>query len=287
MLLKKWIGLFAAATLVAGAAAAGCSSTTVSAPDLSNPGGDGGGGGSDTGTGGNPDAKTGTDAKSDRVVTNPDAPVTGQCSPQAVTNPTQPTPAYKPYLKTAACNNTQISTFFTQCVDTAATQTTCQSFLSDTNNTACNACLITPANQANWGPIVQVGTGDFPFNIAGCFGIVLNEGSSTTGCGAARWEFDRCLKASCPIENCCADPNNCTTAEDTAYSDCRSASYAAGAPCEAAVNDLNTKCAALDTDANAALLNTACPIQGTLQAFTVAITTSFCGGAASDGGGGG
>jgi hypothetical protein len=151
--------------------------------------------------------------------------------------------------------------------------------MSDTANASCDACLITPGTAAAWGPIVQVGSGDAPFNIAGCFGLVLNEGASTTGCGAARWAFDRCLQSSCAIDTCCADPQNCTATEDQAYSDCRAAAFASGAPCESAANDLDAKCSALDNDAAAALLARDCPLDGnaTLQQFTLGITGAFCG----------
>jgi hypothetical protein len=54
-------------------------------------------------------------------------------------------------------------------------------------------------------------------------------------------------------------------------------------------NDLSTKCAGLDDDAAQGRLNQNCPLGDnvTLQQFTIAITTAFCGGATGDGGGGG
>lgn len=213
----------------------------------------------------------------------------GTCSPQTVANPLQPTPAYKPYLRQAVCDSAQLEAFYTSCVADTATSQTCSAWEQNAANNSCNACLITQATANEWGPIVAVAQRDLPFNIAGCFGITLNEGSSTTGCGAARWAFDRCLRSACPVANCCADPANCTPAEEQAFTDCRANAFAAGGPCETASTDLNQKCTGLDTEAGQAALNQNCPLGDnvTLHDFTVAITNAFCGsGPATTGDGG-
>jgi hypothetical protein len=135
---------------------------------------------------------------------------------------------------------------------------------------------------------VIIGRGDAPFNVAGCFGLSLNEGTSTTGCGGARWAFDRCLRAACPVANCFADVNNPTSAEEQAYEACRQAAADENTGvCRLAVADLTTKCAALDLDSSSSVVNQNCPLGSnvTLRQFTVAITRAFCGGAAADAGG--
>src|SRR5262245_6606605 len=141
MLLKKWIGLFAAAGVVAASAVAGCSSTTTTTPGAA-PGaactanGECASGlcvqnvcaaSGDSGVA--TDGKA-TDSKPDKVSSG-DTGQTGDCSPQAVTNPGTPTPPYKAYLKTPACTTTQLSTFYTACVDDNATTTTCGAWEND------------------------------------------------------------------------------------------------------------------------------------------------------------
>jgi hypothetical protein len=276
MSFRKFVGMFAAGGLVVASAATGCSSKTevIVAP---NEGGVTEGGG-------------GTDARPDRVTSSGDGSTNdaGPCTPQAVAKPTEPTPAYKPYRKEAACSDAQLQGFYTACVDDNATSATCQSW--EDNNPACDACLITPGTAANWGPIIGIGRGDAPFNIAGCFGITLNEGASTTGCGAARWAFDRCLRSACPLANCFADINNTTQAEEAAYQQCTNdAADENTGVCKAATVALNTACAALDNDAMAAVLDQNCALGDnvSLHDFTIAITRTFCGGGdggVSDGG---
>jgi hypothetical protein len=185
------------------------------------------------------------DARDGAIDARLDAPTTsdgGACVPQAVANPLAPVPAYKPYAKLAACTEAQLTAFYTACVDDNATAATCTTWENDVNNRGCESCLITPATSASWGPFVTIALRDIPFNIAGCFGITLDEGTSTTGCGAARWALDRCQRAACPQANCCADPSNPTPAEELAYEQCRTAA-------------LSTACAALGLDSASPLTN--------------------------------
>lgn len=229
------------------------------------------------------------DAQDGAVDARRDAPASdgGACVPQAVANPLVAVPAYKPYAKLAACTDAQLTSFYTACVDANATSTTCAAWENDAGNSACDSCIVTPGTNAGWGPFVVIALRDIPFNIAGCFGITLNEGTSTTGCGAARWTLDRCQRAACPMANCFADPNNPTPAEQQAYEQCRTAALTTS--CAAPAQDMDTKCAALGLDSATPLTNQTCPLGANvpLQQLTLAITRTFCGGATGDAGGGG
>lgn len=268
MSLKKWMGFFAAGGVATACAVSGCSSSDSGTPVTATDAGEGGttlpeAGRRDTGT------------------TDSGGPA---CTPQAVANPLTPTPAYKPYLKSPVCTTTQISDYYEACYGANASQTTCTNW--ENANTACDECLNTPASAAQWGETVLISNTDFPDNYGGCFGIVLNEGASTTGCGAARWAYDRCLVAACPDTACFADPANPTTAEQQAYDQCTTDAEAG--PCKPAVDALNTKCAALDNDATAAVLEAACGIsESTYKAQLLKMAATFCGGATGDAGGGG
>jgi hypothetical protein len=212
-------------------------------------------------------------AKRDATSTKDSSTATA-CGPVAVPTPSSPNPAYKPYLKQAACTSAQIQSFYTACVDANATSATCQNW--QTSSPACGACILTAGTDASWGPILLIGNGDTPFNVAGCFGLTLNEGVSTTGCGAARWAFDRCLRSSCPVSSCFADPSNPTVQEEQDYEACRE--LAAQTTCAPVVAQVDTKCAALSSEAGAAALRVNCPLDGTLEQFSVGIATAFCGG---------
>ena len=257
--MRTWITWWVAAGVVPALVGAGAACSSTEAPA---PGGDGGGAG-------------------DGAVA--DGPA-GKCSPQAVANPTGPTPAYRPYLRVNACTPLQLQAFYTACVDAAATRKTCTDWQNDSANRTCGACVLTDSALSLWGAIVSVGPRDAPFNIGGCFGITLNEGANTAGCGAARWALDRCLLAACPIANCAIDPASPTPNEDVAYKACREA--APQSTCAPAANDLSTKCAALNGDASAALIEQNCPLSDTvtLREFTLAITATFCGGGSTDAG---
>lgn len=214
----------------------------------------------------------------------------GTCSPHPVPNATSPVPAYKPYgQRPNACSAVQLAGFYAACIDGARSQT-CQSWQN--TNTGCNACIFTTSSAASWGPIIGVGAGDIPFNIGGCFGISLNEGASTTGCGAARWALDRCIRAACPVADCVADPKNPTAAEEAALAACRGAAADENAgACKEAIAQFRTKCAALDSDAGASAVEHNCPIGEGVprEQFVIAIGNAFCGslsdGDALDGGG--
>lgn len=209
----------------------------------------------------------------------------GSCGPQAVVNPTSPIPAYKPYQRQAVCSSAQMAAAYDACVGPNGNQTACTAWGNDPNNVACGACVFTPATAAGFGPVVAIVSRDTPLNMAGCLGIVLNEGASVTGCGAAQWAFDRCVRSACPAANCCADTASCTPAEKTALDVCKQASYAAGGPCEGTAIDLSTKCAALTTDAGAAESSCGTGATTSERDRALAIMSTFCGMPVVDAGG--
>ena len=107
--------------------------------------------------------------------------------PVLLGDPLAPVPAYKVPLRASVCSEAQLAAFTAACVVASATSGSCQAWESDTANTACDRCLITPASDPAWGPILMVGHADVPFNLAGCYAVVAGEAASTSGCGAGRW----------------------------------------------------------------------------------------------------
>lgn len=205
----------------------------------------------------------------------------GGCPPR-IANPTVAVPAYKPYLRSASCNVTQLQDFDTNCLAPGKDAGACADWENDPNNFGCATCLVTMEPKPQWGASVAIGQGDIPPNTAGCMGFLLVEGSSRTGCGAARWAFDRCVERACRPENCAFDWRNPTPEEASELAWCRY--NAARGVCKPAAELAAFACAALASDASAVDVDAACAPNGTERERMIAAARTLCGGAIADGG---
>ena len=267
MMLKKCVGLFAVGGVVTAVTAAGCSAQPGTQPDAGET--------PDTGT-------TTRDATPDRRPPPSDSgggdarPL--DCTPQPVPNPTVGSPAYKPPSKQQACTTAQISSFIT-----AINSTTTGAVAAwRTANPACAACAVTNTTAAGWGAIVCIPNQNCYYNLGGCLDLI----NSGAGCGSAFWASGRCYNQACSDAACCADPANCTPAEDAAQNQCYT--DAETAVCKPASDAVDTACTGLQTDAGQAAAIAQCGLgQGvTADQRTTALLNTFCF-TQGDGGGGG
>jgi hypothetical protein len=123
-------------------------------------------------------------------------PPPGTCGPGDVSTfqPTwhPPTGAHQ-----GLCTSTQISAYYTACLDPNATTSTCQSF--QLSNAACAACISTDDTASSYGPLInKANVGIVTINVGGC--IALLEPCNLE-CAQAYMANDECTESSC-APNC-------------------------------------------------------------------------------------
>jgi hypothetical protein len=203
----------------------------------------------DTGVG-TPDTGVGTP---DTGVGTPDAGPT-TCSPI--------TPSYTPTwhadkgLK-GDCSTSQINSFWTACMATTSTQTTCDNYANGLFTGFCFDCIVSNAADAKWGPAVSMGQFT-ELNVGGCYALT----GGSTAC-AQSWQYlSECEHAACD--------GACGSTED-AYFSCSSATSAAGGACATHATNSTTACATAPAAAKAA-----CALKSTFEASFKSIAGAFC-----------
>ncbi len=148
-----------------------------------------GGGGSDAGKDSKPDVvkvpDSGTDTSNDTCPT-----------PQDVSG-FAPSDAKGAKAPQDVCSSTQIDDFYTNCLDTAATTTTCNNWLKTAANQTCSNCLNSKQTDATWSALVSK-TGLVSVNIEGCIALVTGGNPPTTGDCAYKYQAaSDCEGAAC------------------------------------------------------------------------------------------
>ncbi len=144
------------------------------------------------------------------------------------------------------CTGTQISAFYTACIDPNATPASCQTFYQmDPANPTCAACILTPESMTNYGPLVDHGS-FITENVGGCIeltdptGLVCAKAQQAlAGCDLAACE------ANCPVHDVAsrAALDQCTAAAEAAG--CQM--FAAQASCALQAADAGSSSAACDS----------------------------------------
>ncbi len=183
MQLVKSIAVVSVSALVA-AMAYGCSSN-----NNNNNGGDAG---SDSGV----TKKDGGSTK-DSGGNNNDSGNTGGCPTPEDVSGFAPSDAKGAKAPQDVCSSTQIDDFYTNCLDTAATTTTCNNWLKTAANQTCSNCLNSKQTDATWSALVSK-TGLVSVNIEGCIALVTGGNPPTTGDCAYKYQAaSDCEGAAC------------------------------------------------------------------------------------------
>lgn len=151
-------------------------------------------------------------------------------------------PPYVPVAQSLnACSAAEITAFITACDSTSATTTTCDSWLSDSSNAACLACIL-PANDAgaptNTGALLVSADNTFVVNLPGC--LALQDPTQGPMCAANLEPYEQCVLFAC---------SSCTTASD--YTTCEQTAAASGGACNGYLTGTQTACATDFGDAGA------------------------------------
>lgn len=235
-------------------------------------------GGSDTGSTGSldasapvPDSAPPVDAAPPQdasvpPVTTPDSgpvappdsgPPTGPtCSPVA---PTSFTPAWHAQKGAKGdCYTSEIDGFWTACLDTAATQTTCSNFANGFSTGICYACLVSASTESTWGAIVTY-TGFSDVNVGGCYALA---GASSACSHAVQYA------AECDVAYC----GKTCGKTDADYASCSAAANGAGGACATYASDASTKCTGVS-----AAVKASCDQTSNQQASFKSLAAVFCG----------
>ncbi len=120
-----------------------------------------------------------------------------------------------------ACTSNDVSSFYSECLDTAAMS--CTSAATSPVSSACYACLASEATAANWGAIVLDET-IWEINQGGCYAA---EGSSSLACARATQFQQECENVECASdasESSLAPFQTCVAAADASECACYVAS---------------------------------------------------------------
>ena len=109
--------------------------------------------------GGTTDSGGGTDARRDAPPPPPDGGTNACPKPGDVSSFTPPTAVHKYNAPAQKCTNAQIQGFYTNCVDSAATNMTCTNWTNmgadaAGSNKDCGACVYTQSTANSYGPVV-------------------------------------------------------------------------------------------------------------------------------------
>lgn len=162
------------------------------------------------------------------------------------------------------CNATQIAGYYTACLDTGATSTTCDAFVAA--NGACATCIQGPTS----------GSAPFAFPVLVPLGTDSVE-VSYEACYAALSTGNAACKANVPNEAMCVD-NACNTCTGGDVTTCGDYGYADSAGCST-VAPVDTTCLdAVNTAAGDATNQTKCGADAAdFQGFYTAVATTMCG----------
>jgi hypothetical protein len=152
-------------------------------------------------------------------------PQAGTCWPHAET---ALSPAWVPPVGAhlGKCTATQVSGFYTACLDALSTTTTCSAWTQDTANTACFGCLYTDSTATSYGAVIGYSQSVIA-NEAGCLALVE---PCNAPCAQAVSDMYACEDAACGSTFCTdfASYNTCASQADA----CTSCSgYSSSAQC--------------------------------------------------------
>jgi hypothetical protein len=178
-------------------------------------------------------------------------PTSGGASCQQGTSPTcwpqdetlfSPTwvPALGAHLN--KCTPTQVSSFYTACLDTTSTATTCNAWTQSAANTTCFGCLYTDSTAASYGALVAYSQA-LIVNQAGCIALAepCNAQCAQAISAVTACEDDACGSILCPdyasYSTCASEADSCTACSGFATAaNCVSMITGAGHPAAAACN---------------------------------------------------
>ena len=265
-MLKKSIGFSAAALAfgLMGVFANGCSSSSSPAPA------------------GGTDADTSGDAKKPNDAGNPADTGPTTCYDQTLELALNLAP---PQAYQNVCTTAQVAAYYTACLDTGATATTCSAF-TDVNGT-CSQCIDgNPPTTADGGvldagPSADGGTFLAPYpvlvpvsqttsevinNIDGCIAALS---TGTASCDLISDQLGNCLEATC---------SNCTEGDDAAQTACLNAAEADTSGCTSVYVQDSTCQAAITASQTANA--TACGASSSASTFQeqyTAVANTLCG----------
>jgi hypothetical protein len=185
---------------------------------------------------------------------------TGTCFPH---DETAFTPAWKPALGAhlGVCTPTQVSAFYTACLDTASTPTTCSAWTQNAANTTCFGCLYTDSAATSYGALIGYSQ-EVVANEAGCIALVE---PCNQPCAEAIMEQFACEDAACGSTDC-ADPTTYSTCANQADSCTACSGYANAAACSSLITGAQHPAEA------------ACNLNATtFQALYTSVATFICG----------
>jgi hypothetical protein len=145
-----------------------------------------------------------------------------------------------PNAPSAACTASQIQMLYDDCFGPTSSGSLCNTFLSQSSNAACQACMETPIASSTYGATIEWHSGgSLDINGGGC--VALIDGDLTAnGCGAKYEAWLSCQIAACSYcapgtYESCAVPAQSTTcaayqtaaqcAQDSKYSVCFQGSF--------------------------------------------------------------
>jgi hypothetical protein len=261
----KLISSAAALTFVGTLAAIGCSSPSTSNPD-------------------NPDSGPSVPDASKKDAVGPDLPDSSQvetgptpeAGPQCVpADETGFTSTWHKPKQAAACTPAQITAYHTCLTDLSKSNnpTSCQAFTgagASAANKACAACIETPDNAAEYGPVI-LHNGLIEPNLPGCVAIKSND-LNGTGCAAKFQAATQCRSAACAT--------NCPVKDQASLDALSACETAAGS---GTCKDEETAASCIDALADAGTVSD-CFVGTDFDTSYDAVVPIFCGGATADAG---
>jgi hypothetical protein len=121
-----------------------------------------------------------------------------------------------PNAPTSACTATQIQTLYDDCLGPSSNGSLCNTFLAQSNNKTCEACLESPITASTYGATIEWHSGSsLDINVGGCIALIDGD-LSATGCGAKYEAWLSCQIAACSYcppgtYTSCATPAETTT----------------------------------------------------------------------------
>jgi hypothetical protein len=152
-------------------------------------------------------------------------PGIGTCWPH---DETAFTPTWVPPLGAhlGRCTPTQVSDFYTACLDPTATATTCSAWAQNAANTTCFGCLYTDSTATAYGALVGYSQAAF-LNIPGCVALVE---PCNQPCASTLSDLHACEDAACG-STLCADSTSYNTCANQADSCTSCSGYANSTSC--------------------------------------------------------
>jgi hypothetical protein len=158
------------------------------------------------------------------------------------------------------CTTTQVSDFYTACLDTASTPTTCNAWAQNAANTTCFGCLYTDRTATSYGALIGYSQATY-LNVAGCVALVE---PCNQPCAQTLSDLNACEDGACGSTFC---------ADTTSYNACAMQADSCTS-CSGYAN--STNCFSLITGAQHPA-EAACALNATtFQALYSAVATFMC-----------